>query len=70
MKRLLTIFFALSLPAVADQVDPVVAAIDKGVDFLVKTQNKDGSWGTHHSLRAYNVYAPIPSAHLSFNSQQ
>jgi hypothetical protein len=68
VKQLLTIFLGLVLTAVADQVDPVIAAIDKGVDFLVETQNKDGSWGTHHSLRAYNVYAPIPSAYLSFKT--
>ena len=42
------------------------ASIEKGVQFLLKTQNKDGSWGTHVTRRDYEIYAPIPGAHHAF----
>src|SRR5205823_14588421 len=44
------------------------AAIGKGVAFLLKDQNKDGSWGSPHRTKGLNIYAPVPSAHHSFRS--
>lgn len=42
------------------------ASIAKGVDFLVKTQNKNGSWGSATRTKGLNIYAPLPGAHHSF----
>ncbi len=41
-------------------------SIKKGVDFLVKTQNKNGSWGGPTKTKGLNIYAPIPGAHHAF----
>ena len=35
-------------------------ALCKGVDFLVKTQNKNGSWGSPALLSGVPIYAPVP----------
>jgi hypothetical protein len=52
---------------------PGNAAIDKairrGVAFLVKNQNKDGSWGTPLLNKGgVMLYAPVPGAHDAFQS--
>src|SRR5262245_1876338 len=39
------------------------AAIDKGVDFLVATQNKDGSWGSAEKTKQLNIWMPVPGTH-------
>lgn len=41
-------------------------AILKGSNFLLKNQNKDGSWGTPQNTKGLNIYAPIPGAHRAF----
>ena len=43
-------------------------SIDRGVKFLMMTQNKDGSFGTHETNRLSEVYAPIPGAHDAFRA--
>ncbi len=43
-------------------------AIDRGVQFLLKTQNKDGSWGSHVTRRDFEIFAPIPGAHHAFRA--
>ncbi|MEE2825146.1 MAG: prenyltransferase/squalene oxidase repeat-containing protein [Planctomycetota bacterium] len=43
-------------------------SIDRGVKFLMVTQNKDGSFGTHETNRLTEVYAPIPGAHDAFRA--
>ena len=40
--------------------------IRRGVAFLLKRQNANGSWGSERSSRPYEVYAPVPGAHESF----
>ena len=42
------------------------AAIKKGVDYLVKSQNKDGSWGTGLETRGFEVMAKVPGSLKSF----
>ncbi len=41
-------------------------SISKGVDFLVKTQNKNGSWGGATNTKGLDIDAPIPGAHHAF----
>jgi hypothetical protein len=44
------------------------AAIERGVDFLLDDQNKDGSWGSAQKTKGLNIYAPVPGAHHAFRT--
>lgn len=44
----------------------VDAAIKKGVEYLLKSQNKDGSWGTGRETRGFEVMASVPGSLKSF----
>jgi len=46
----------------------IETSIDRGVDFLVGFQNKDGSWGSATRTKGLNIYAPIPGAHHAFRA--
>lgn len=46
----------------------VLAAIDRGVDFMLSKQNKDGSWGSATRTKDLNIYAPVPGAHDAFRT--
>ena len=57
------------LPLADDfQLDAAVLekSIRRGVDFLIKAQNKDGSWGGPTKTKGLNIYAPLPGAHHAF----
>lgn len=43
----------------------VVKSIERGVDYLVSSQNKNGSWGSPAS-NLYDIYAPMPGAYQAF----
>ncbi len=43
-------------------------SIDRGVAFLLKRQNKDGSWGSANITRPEEIYAPVPGAHQAFRA--
>ncbi|MBI4325313.1 MAG: terpene cyclase/mutase family protein [Chloroflexi bacterium] len=43
-------------------------AIQRGREFLIKNQNKDGSWGTAQKTKGLNIFAPVPGAHHAFRS--
>jgi hypothetical protein len=47
-------------------VETLEAAIGHGVAFLLKVQNKDGSWGSAERTKDLNIYAPVPGAHQAF----
>jgi hypothetical protein len=46
----------------------IEASIGRGVDFLLKNQNANGSWGSERSSRPTEIYAPVPDAHDSFRA--
>jgi hypothetical protein len=48
--------------------EQVVAAIVRGVDFLLAHQNPDGSWGSATRTKDLNIYAPVPGAHDAFRT--
>ena len=44
------------------------ASIRKAADFLLKEQNKDGSWGNHTRTKGLNVLCPYPEGPRSFRT--
>ena len=46
----------------------IQASIDRGIAFLLDSQNKNGSWGSATHTKALNIYAPIPGAHHGFRA--
>jgi hypothetical protein len=48
--------------------EAIEAAIGRGVAFLLKCQNKDGSWGSVRINRPGEIYAPVPGAHHAFRA--
>ena len=44
----------------------LTAGIDRGIEFLLADQNKDGSWGSPRQTKGLNIYAPAPAAHDAF----
>lgn len=81
MKALLILSLAFTITSVAQEtrlvpsvvVDDIALkpevlekSISEGIDFLVKTQNKSGSWGSATKTKGLNIYAPLPGAHHGF----
>lgn len=64
--RFLISIFLLSTVLNADE--KIQQAIDRGVVYLLKNQNPDGSWGTPGRTKSLNIYAPGPGAHLDFKT--
>ncbi|MFP6884126.1 MAG: hypothetical protein VCA40_06815 [Roseibacillus sp.] len=52
-------------PITGAQID---ASIWRGVDFLISSQNKNGSWGSATMTKGLNITAPIPGAHHAFRA--
>jgi hypothetical protein len=44
------------------------SSIRRGIEFLLKDQNDDGSWGSAERTKALNIYAPVPGAHHAFRT--
>ena len=55
-------------PVPPTSVSQIKSAIDRGVAFLLKDQNRDGSWGTAERTKNLNIYAPLPEAHLDYRA--
>ncbi len=47
-------------PVVPPTAEEVQRSIDRGIEFLLKRQNDDGSWGSANISRPQEVYAPVP----------
>lgn len=64
--------FAVTGPKPKPITPPTAAEIDqsihRGIEFLLKTQHKDGFWGSANSTRPGEVTAPIPGAHHAFKA--
>jgi hypothetical protein len=72
---LLAVMLVAALPVGAQDAAPqpptpeaLEAAIGRGVAFLVKDQNKDGSWGSAQRTKDLNIFAPVPGAHHAFRA--
>ncbi len=60
---------APKLPAVSTPpATEIQQALDRGVQFLVQDQNKNGSWGSVENTKDLNIFAPVPGAHHAFRS--
>ena len=60
------LFALAALPAGAGSptaVERANEAIETGVEYLLKSQSADGSWGYHAQQNPYAIYAPVPGAH-------
>ena len=44
----------------------IEVSLNKGCDFLLKTQNGDGSWGSARKTKGLNIFAPVPGSHRAF----
>jgi hypothetical protein len=55
-----------SSPAQPPSAEALEASIARGLDFLLATQNKDGSWGSAENTKDLNIFAPVPGAHRAF----
>ncbi|OUU29352.1 MAG: hypothetical protein CBC04_00065 [Verrucomicrobia bacterium TMED44] len=40
--------------------------LEKGCEFLLNKQNKDGSWGSARQTKGLNIFAPVPGSHRAF----
>lgn len=55
-------------PVPAPGIVAIDRAIDQGVEFLLKVQNENGSWGDATQTKGLNIYAPVPGAHRAFRA--
>jgi len=55
-------------PIQAPAPEKIRQALQRGVDFLLKAQNPNGSWGSAHRTKGLNIYAPVPGAHHAFRT--
>ena len=55
-------------PVTAPSSEELNGAIQRGVTFLLESQNKNGSWGSATQTKDLNIYAPIPGAHHAFRA--
>jgi len=54
------------VPGETEEEPEVHAAVGKGVDFLLRTQHANGSWGESTAGRGYEILADVPGSHHAF----
>ena len=55
-------------PITPPTAEEIQRSIRRGVQFLLRRQNKDGSWGSANITRPEDIYAPVPGAHQGFKA--
>ena len=55
-------------PITPPQPEEIIAAIRRGIQFLLDDQRPDGSWGSPERTKGLNIYAPPPGAHDAFRT--
>ena len=55
-------------PEVDATPEAIQTSLREGVDILVRSQNKNGSWGGPTRTKGLNIYAPNPGAHHAFRA--
>lgn len=55
-------------PVPAPEPGEIDASLRRGVEFLLQTQNPDGSWGSARRTKGLNIFAPVPGAHHAFRT--
>jgi hypothetical protein len=55
-------------PVEPPKLEAIEKSISKGVDYLLRAQNKNGSWGSATNTKGLNIYAPVPGAHHAFRA--
>lgn len=60
--------FAQEKPNAVVTPETVAGSIRRGVDYLLASQNPDGSWGGPTRTKGLNIYAPLPGAHHAFRA--
>lgn len=63
---LLIVQAALPADSPAPSAETLDRSIHRGIRFLLKSQNKDGSWGSARRTKDLNIFAPVPGAHQAF----
>lgn len=48
--------------------DAVLRSLHAGIQFLLESQNPNGSWGSATRTKGLNIYAPVPGAHHAFRA--
>ena len=43
-------------------------SMQRGVEYLLRDQNPNGSWGSATRTKGLNIYAPVPGAHHAFRA--
>lgn len=46
----------------------IQVALERGVDFLLEVQMKNGAWGSAQRTKELNIYAPVPGSHHAFRA--
>ncbi|MAT70047.1 MAG: hypothetical protein CMJ58_11045 [Planctomycetaceae bacterium] len=46
----------------------IVQSICDGMQFMIESQNPDGSWGSARRTKSLNIYAPVPGSHHAFRT--
>ena len=71
IKIILILIFSFSILEASQSLknldkDEIFNAIEKGSAYLLKDQNKDGSWGSPNQTKGLNIFAPAPGSHRAF----
>ena len=48
--------------------EAILAAVHRGVDYLLTDQMKHGAWGSAQRTKQLNIYAPVPGSHRAFRT--